>query len=423
MKKICAGILALLLGLFSGCSAMQNTPTTTTAPPANGGVQELPQGLILLDISGGSLDTSVRYSRNAWLESFGSNDYHIRLTYDRNEENLPLIYYLRNRETGAETPVTIPRWSVAAGSHVVLQDRYYFEWLAEATDDSKIVLIRVDGVTGEVKVVDTVSSVSPFIYLSKLDDDHFTSSSLVPAPEAEGNEIQITAVRIYDAEGNGREIIREEYRCSEENPTSIGRHLENVCAMDGKVYGYGREYVDHVPEYCLYTYSEEGAFERREPLPGVNEIIGEEQAVQFWIVGEYILVRTWESLTSYIIKRGEGAAELLMKGEQNENLLTFSDSITRSEDVEYLFYVADFQVEDIPAFQPLKAIEVSSGEIKSVSLRPNEDYPYMIDFRMASNGDLVFQYEARWDSPLSGMYAQYAVPKETLREMLLAADA
>jgi len=34
MKKLCAGILALLLGIFSGCSAMQNTPPATTDPPS-----------------------------------------------------------------------------------------------------------------------------------------------------------------------------------------------------------------------------------------------------------------------------------------------------------------------------------------------------------------------------------------------------
>ena len=432
MKKIFSGLMVMSLLFLSACSPDTANPVSkqATVNTTQSNQNNQPE-FIKLDASGGNLQKSQHFTSYEWQQNFGENDLYVKSSYSSDVSQGSSADILRNRKTGREISLHLPEWNVGSGSTVVLHGRYQYEWLSNTnTDEStgdlsqKINLIRIDGFIGKTKIVETRDLPLPFIYLSKLDEEHFISSYLIPGSDEKGNQTQITTVRLYNASGVGKDIFQEKYQYLPGWSDSKGVHIENVCAMDGKIYGFGREYTNTKPHFFLYTYNLDGKLVKKELLPGMETILGNEQAVEFHVVGDYILLKTFESLTNYIIKRNENKLEILMKGENSENVFVFSNSIIHTKDVKFIFFVDQLAVTPHPKFTPLKAVELSSGKTRSVSIQPNKDYPFLTEIMMAANGDLVLKYlhDEPGGNTDTGLHVQYSLPADTINNMLSKAS-
>ena len=91
---------------------------------------------------------------------------------------------LYNEDTNIITkvayPASLPLWLVGSGSTLQMGNRYFYEWRSYANDiadDDKhdVRLTKTDITTGEALVVAEKKLDTPFVWLCKLDDEHFLS--------------------------------------------------------------------------------------------------------------------------------------------------------------------------------------------------------------------------------------------------------
>ena len=88
-----------------------------------------------------------------------------------------------------------------------------------------------------------------------------------------------------------------------------------------------------------YHYDHNGKLLETEAVPGFENIIGEEQPLDFLLVGDYMVFRTYESLTSYICKRTSNGTELIMKGADGNVSYAISTINSESQNSTYIFFI------------------------------------------------------------------------------------
>ena len=117
--------------------------------------------------------------------------------------------------------------------------------------------------------------------------------------------------------------------------------------------------------FFLYHYDHNGKLLETEAVPGFENIIGEEQPLDFLLVGDYIVFRTYESLTSYICKRTSNGTELIMKGADGNVSYAISTINSESQNSTYIFFI-ESNVKDDDTLKKKNArsmqFEVESGK-------------------------------------------------------------
>ena len=400
-------------------SQSNETPDVGVTTESNPSNQEAEPDFIKLSESGEDFRFSENSVKYDWLQSFGDNDYFIKSSFSSNDSTDE--YLLINRDTQKEIDVSLPEWNVASGTNVVLKNRYQYEWLSRDTGNGvfKSALVRLDGETGEVEIVDTLDLSIPFIYVNKIDNESFVSNySITVINENKGYIDTETVISVYNADGTNKEIIRENCRNFYNGGDSEGLLLQNVCSMDGKIYSYGWQTVGGEKIVYLYTFSTDGKLENKEELTDeLKNVLLNESLARFNVINDYIMLVTW-NCDFYIFKK----SDLIMQGDNGSTVFAFSESLSQSKDVEYICFVEREIDGKFPKFAALQAIELSSGEIKNIPIKPNEDFPYMSDFMMASNGDLVFKYQksdGESSEAISGkLYAEYLLTASNLSKLL-----
>lgn len=328
------------------------------------------------------------------------------------DEEIPLVY-----------PKNFPYWQVGSGSYVILKDRYLYEWRSytsqfEEDDGHDMKLTRIDCNTGNVEIVDEFKLNSPLIYLCKIDEEHFLSYYVVKAPSKKIDYATLTVATIYSLDGTKKEIIREKYENDVDWTDSEGTLIERFAVKDGEIYGFGRRRISGAYKFFFYHYDKNGKLLGTEAVPGFENIIGEEQPLEFWLVGDYIVFRTYESLTAYICKRTEDGIELIMKGADGNVSYAISTADSESQNSTYIFFI-ESNVNDDDTLKekecPLYAIEVDSGKIKAVSFPIPLENPYFVGLQALSNGDLLATYcEGKYDVLKQ---KQFLLPKEKLHQL------
>ncbi|NLZ45237.1 MAG: hypothetical protein GX896_00935 [Clostridiales bacterium] len=193
---------------------------------------------------------------------------------------------------------------------------------------------------------------------------------------------QLMRLYAYYDEGK-KEIIREKYENGVSWTDSKGDLIERFAINNGELYGFGRQNVAGKYKFFSHHYSKDGDVLGTETIPGFENIIGTEQAVEFFLVDEYIIFRTYETLTGYICKRGEKGTELIMKGENGSVYYAVSE-----KENPYIFFIegnvsGDGTIKEKDC--PLYAIDVESGVVKAAKFTVPIENPYFIEFQMLSN--------------------------------------
>lgn len=198
-------------------------------------------------------------------------------------------------------------------------------------------LTRIDGITGKVEVIDEFKLNSPLIYLCKIDEEHFLSYYVVKAPSEKIEYATLTVATIYNLDGTKKEIVREKYENDVDWTDSEGTLIERFAVKDGEIYGFGRRRISGAYKFFFYHYDQNGKLLETEAVPGFENIIGEEQPLEFLLVGDYIIFRTYESLTGYICKRTEDGMDLIMKGADGNVSYAISTANSESQNNTYIF--------------------------------------------------------------------------------------
>ena len=314
-------------------------------------------------------------------------------------------YCLTDQKTNVETPLKYQAntkdWVVSSDSKIVMQNRYLYEWKSytqQISDETihDIKLIRVDGKTGEVKIIDEIKQSSPFVYMCKINDKQFLSYSISKAPSDKTGYSVISAASIYDIEGKKQNIICEKYENDESWSDSQGTLIEQFAVNNGEIYGYGRRLINNKYKHFLYHYGLDGQLIDKEVLNGFENIIGSEQPIEFSYLGNYIIFRTYESVSNYICKKDENGIKLIMKG--------ISGQVQYAIVGKYILFMennVDVNTGEIKTGDyPIYIIDSDSDVIKAANFQVPIYNPYFNEMISLSNNKLLLSYCENTYDPL-----------------------
>ncbi len=324
------------------------------------------------------------------------------------------------RESAVQFPDSLPRWRVGSGKYVILQNRYVYQWKsynADFTSDQlhDMKLTCLDARTGKVTIAAEMRLNTPLVYLCPLDDTHFLSYYVTKTDSDRLEYATLAVADIYGMDGTKTEIIREVYENDVDWSSSIGTLLEILTVKDGEIYGFGRRRISNAYRFFLYHYSRTGELLDTEEVPEIEKVFGDEQPLEFFLIGDYIVTRTYESLTTYICKRTENGLEYIAKGRQGSLGYGFSEV----DGTPYLFFIESTVNPDATVKEkacPLYALNTATGEVTSFLLQLPLESPYFYDLQVLSDGDIVLSYCEGVYNPLK-LY-KFFVEKETLEQRL-----
>ena len=400
MKKIFCLLTALLLLCFYGCNraAEDHSAKNNTYDDIAGKNSE---ELILPNAMRSNLNLNACFSDLSnnidlqVIEMLGNYYY----GYDTAQSANGLVdSYALADNTGEQTALQYENgtqnWSVGSGSQIVMQDRYLYEWLCFSQSEADgfplydVRLIRTDGQTGKVEIADRVEQASPFIYLCKVDDEHFLSFGTAQAPSNSTEYAVLSTAVLYNVNGENQQIITELFENNENWANSRGTLLEFFAAKDGEIYAYGRKNIEGECHYFLYHYDLSGNLLDTTELKGFDKIIGEEQPIDFHLVGDYIALRTYESLTNAICKIGENGTELIMKGVQNQAQYAVSG--------QYIVFIENNVDVDSAQIKegdfPLYVLDTENYRLEAGTFSIPLKNPYFVQLHALSNDSIVLSY-------------------------------
>lgn len=330
------------------------------------------------------------------------------------EHNETLISDDLKKEKSLKYPNDLPEWSVGSGSFVTLQNKYLYEWLSytsqfspDSTHDMK--LTRVDGDTGVVEVIDELELSTPFIYLENIDDNSFLSYSVSKVKSDVTDYATLSSASIYYLDGTKNEIISEKYENDVSWSDSVGILIENFAIRDGEIYGVGRRRISGQYIFFLYHYDREGNLLDTHELKGLEEVMVNNQAMELFLVGDYILFRTYGDLTSYICKIAEDGMTIIAKGSHyaisGQNIFFIESNVDSSTDT--------IRNEEIPLY----SIDTLTDKIVAVNFDIPIERPYFVGLSALSNGDLLFKYcsNGTYD-PMN--YTNYVLPIDKVNSLI-----
>jgi hypothetical protein len=419
MKKLFSIFLLLVCVSFAACDNGGKVGTLFAIKTAD--------DLHFIVENTGNLEDMESDTELQALEHFGDVLMMFESYYTRSGQENYTKTYLLNEKTHKKTFFDDnDNYTIGAGSAVILQDRYEFEWLSSTsqeeyaqTSENKIYLIKRDGALGKTTVLAELKLPLPFIYVSKIDETCFLSQYCVPAQNNDNDSFSaLSSVSVTTISGENREIIHEIYEDLAGTTDSKGIMLEKVDFNDDAIWGFGRQLIENKTTFFLYKYDLDGNLLKTTQLNGMNDILKDEQPILFYKTGNFILIRTYETLSNYIIQLDGENTNLLMDGTDGESNFAFNNSILSSE-MPYIYFSEEINPGSAirKDFVPLKAIERSTGRIKKLPIEPNEQYKKLSDISLLHDGDMLVTYQ-RGNVEEMGVIAsdniQYLVPKETL---------
>ena len=337
------------------------------------------------------------------LEALGDNYYGYKST--KLGDEISEEYCLTNQNTNVQTPLNYQSntkdWVVSSDSKIVMQNRYLYEWKSytqQITDETihDVKLIRVDGKTGDVKIIDEIKQSSPFVYMCKINDKQFLSYSISKAPSDKTGYSVISAASIYDIDGKKQNIICEKYENDESWSDSNGTLIEQFAVNNGEIYGYGRRLINNQYKHFLYHYGLDGQLIDKEVLNGFENIIGSEQPIEFSYLGNYISFRTYESVSNYICKKDENGIKLIMKG--------INGQVQYAVVGKYILFIennVDVNTGEIKTGDyPIYIIDSNSDVIKAANFQVPIYNPYFNEMISLSNNKLLLSYCENTYDPL-----------------------
>lgn len=304
---------------------------------------------------------------------------------------------LLDKETGKligmDYPKDLKQWVVSAGSYVVLQNRYLYEWRSYTSQFNEkspqdLKLTRVDSLTGKVEIIDELKQDSPFVYLVKINEDSFLSYSINQIASNKTAYGVLSSASVYQVNGGKKEIIHEVYENDISWDKSEGILIERFAVKDGEIFGVGRRKVSGAYQFFLYHYSRDGVLVKEQQIKGLSEIIDEEQPLQILIRGDYWVIQTYESLTHYLCKMTADGVEVLVKGDEGQVICACSES-----DIFFMESNVDANTDFVKdGVFPLYILDTKSEKMYVARVSFPLKNPYFVGLKVLSDGSILLSY-------------------------------
>ena len=402
MKKlVCVALLLSMCFLF-GCSSVDSKPSADEKNELENTSQNinLNEAVILPKVNVKSTNLAKEF-KNLNLNNFtivnaiGNTYYGYKSTYSDGgiNDEFMLIESKSGKEIRLNTPQNITNWSVGSGSMVVLKDKYLYEWKSYTSEFSEdtahdVKLTRIDIENKTIEIVDELKYSSPLIYMCKISDTEFLSYSITQGPSDKTEYAVISTAWIYNIDGQKKEIISERYENDVSWIDSEGILIERFAVKNGELFGLGRRLISGKYQFFLYHYDKSGKLISEEALIDFENIIGSEQMLELHLIDDYIVFRTYESLTTYICKKTHNGIELVMKGTDRQVQYAVSSKYIFFIESNVNVYSGEIEQKDCPIY----IIDVQNDKIYATNFSIDLTNPYFVGIQSLSNESILVTY-------------------------------
>ena len=402
MKKlVCVALLLSMCFLF-GCSSVDSKPSADEKNESENTSQSinLNEDVILPKVNVKSTNLAKEF-KNLNLNNFtivnaiGNTYYGYKSTYSDGgiNDEFMLIESKSGKEIRLNTPQNITNWSVGSGSMVVLKDKYLYEWKSYTSEFSEdtahdVKLTRIDIENKTIEIVDELKYSNPLIYMCKISDTEFLSYSITQGPSDKTEYAVISTAWIYNIDGQKKEIISERYENDVSWIDSEGILIERFAVKNGELFGLGRRLISGKYQFFLYHYDKSGKLISEEALIDFENIIGSEQMLELHLIDDYIVFRTYESLTTYICKKTHNGIELVMKGTDRQVQYAVSSKYIFFIESNVNVYSGEIEQKDCPIY----IIDVQNDKIYATNFSIDLTNPYFVGIQSLSNESILVTY-------------------------------
>ena len=402
MKKLVCFALLLSLCFLFGCSSVDSKPLADEKNESENTSQSinLNGDVILPKVNVESTNLAKEF-KNLNLNNFtivnaiGNTYYGYKSTYSDGgiNDEFMLIDSKSGKEIKLNTPQNITNWSVGSGSMVVLKDKYLYEWKSYTSEFSEdtahdVKLTRIDIENKTIEIVDELKYSSPLIYMCKISDTEFLSYSITQGPSDKTEYAVISTAWIYNIDGQKKEIISERYKNDVRWTDSEGILIERFAVKNGELFGLGRRLISGKYQFFLYHYDKSGKLISEEALIDFENIIGSEQMLELHLIDDYIVFRTYESLTTYICKKTHNGIELVMKGTDRQVQYAVSSKYIFFIESNVNVYSGEIEQKDCPIY----IINVQNDKIYATKFSIDLTNPYFVGIQSLSNESILVTY-------------------------------
>ena len=402
MKKLVCFALLLSLCFLFGCSSVDSKPLADEKNESENTSQSinLNGDVILPKVNVESTNLAKEF-KNLNLNNFtivnaiGNTYYGYKSTYSDGgiNDEFMLIDSKSGKEIKLNTPQNITNWSVGSGSMVVLKDKYLYEWKSYTSEFSEdtahdVKLTRIDIENKTIEIVDELKYSSPLIYMCKISDTEFLSYSITQGPSDKTEYAVISTAWIYNIDGQKKEIISERYENDVRWTDSEGILIERFAVKNGELFGLGRRLISGKYQFFLYHYDKSGKLISEEALIDFENIIGSEQMLELHLIDDYIVFRTYESLTTYICKKTHNGIELVMKGTDRQVQYAVSSKYIFFIESNVNVYSGEIEQKDCPIY----IINVQNDKIYATKFSIDLTNPNFVGIQSLSNESILVTY-------------------------------
>lgn len=405
MKKIICFVLLLSVIFSFGCSKIDDDLISSTNEENNTGntahsIDYSDDNVILPKVRVNSINLAKEFSKvdlnNFTIASILDNTYYgYKSTYTNGyiNDEFMLIDSKSGKAKNLNYPKGLANWSVGSGSTVILQDRYIYEWKSYSSEfsektDYDVKLTRIDAENGSVEIVDELKYSTPLIYMCKINDTEFLSYSKTQAPSDRTEYAVISSAWIYNINGEKRKIVNEKYENDVSWTDSEGILIERFAVKDGNLFGLGRRRISGKYQFFLYHFDKNGKLLKEETLIGFENIIGDEQMLELHLIGDYIVFRTYESLTTYICKKSNIGTELVMKGADQQVQYAVGNNYIFFIENNVNVYSGEVETKDCPIY----IIDAQNDKICATKFLIDLKEPYFVGLQAPEDGSLIVRY-------------------------------
>lgn len=397
---VCFALLSMCF-LF-GCSNVDSKPSADEKNESENTSQSinLNEDVILPKVNVKSTNLAKEF-KNLNLNNFtivnaiGNTYYGYKSTYSDGgiNDEFMLIESKSRKEIRLNTPQNITNWSVGSGSMVVLKDKYLYEWKSYTSEFSEdtahdVKLTRIDVENGTVEIVDELECSNPLIYMCQINDTEFLSYSITQGPSDKTEYAVISTAWIYNIDGQKKEIISERYENDVSWTDSEGILIERFAVKNGELFGLGRRLISGKYQFFLYHYDKSGKLISEEALIDFENIIGSEQMLELHLIDDYIVFRTYESLTTYICKKTHNGIELVMKGTDRQVQYAVTNKYIFFIESNVNVYSGEIEQNDCPLY----IIDIQNDKIYATDFSVPLKDPYFVNIQPLSNESMLITY-------------------------------
>lgn len=298
---------------------------------------------------------------------------------------------------------------VAAGSQILMQDRYHYYTDVVVQDGvSWLRLMKLDLIHQQLSTVESEAldeTMNPLVSLCKLNQDEFLLT---------GMKGPLSFVKRYNCELNTVETIIEE-QLEECDGTIIGKQLLKTCVMNGQIYILSAKHLENGLFYEIGVYTEDGAFLQLISPNAIPLDFLQRTVLSFAGVNGYFILTNRDLRHAVYRLEGDQLVQVVAPGEEIHSFSRGYDNTPNTEHFDVILLRPAMLLEEVPG-NTLIVLHCETGEWREIQVAVEEDYPVLGYGVVSENGDLMFTMYKKaepegWDQH---NFRIYCLPRESL---------